>query len=138
MSKGEIFITKVDQERLLLILSKAISLQHEDRVLLKKLEEELTRAHIVEPKDIPPDVVTMNSEVCIEDVDTKEEEAYTVVFPGQANYQERKISVLAPVGTALLGYRVGDVIEWEMPRGIRKLKIKKVLCQPEAHQQDLS
>ena len=138
MLKGEIFITKIDQEKILNILSRAGSLQHEDRMLLKKLEDELARAHIVDPKEVPPDVVTMNSRICIENLDTGEEETYTVVFPGHANYQENKISVLAPVGTALLGYRVGDVIEWAVPRGILKLKIKSILYQPEASGQDLS
>lgn len=138
MFKGEIYITKVDQEKLLSILSDAGDLKAEDRALLKTLEEELTRATIVNPKDIPPDIVTMNSKVRIEDMVTGEEDVYTVVFPGHANYQEKKISVLAPVGTALLGYRVDDIIEWEMPRGLRRLRIKEILYQPEANGKDLS
>lgn len=138
MLKGEIFITKIDQEKILNILSRAGSLHHEDRMLLKKLEDELSRAHIVQPREVPPDVVTMNSTICVEDLDTGEEETYTVVFPGHANYKENRISVLAPIGTAILGYRVGDVIEWEVPRGFLRLKVKKIVYQPEAHGQDFS
>lgn len=138
MLKGEIFITKIDQGKLLNILSKTAAFNHEDRMLLKKLEDELSRANIIEPKDIPANVVTMNSKVRIEDLDTKEEDVITVVFPGHANYQEGRVSILAPIGTALLGYRVGDIIEWEMPRGIRRLKIKEILYQPEADRKDFS
>jgi regulator of nucleoside diphosphate kinase len=138
MLKGEIFITKVDREKLVYLLERARSLNFEDRMLLKKLEDELRRAHIVDQKEIPAELVTMNSKVRIEDVDTGEEDVITVVFPGHANYQEGKVSVLAPIGTALLGYRVDDVIEWEMPRGFRRLKVKEILYQPEANNEDLA
>lgn len=138
MMKGDIYITKVDRDKLLGILSKTISLNAQDRSLLQSLENELARAHIVDPSEIPPDVITMNSQISVEDLTTGLEETYTVVFPGHANYKEKKISVLAPVGTALLGYRVGDVLEWEMPRETRRLKVKKILYQPEANGQDLS
>jgi regulator of nucleoside diphosphate kinase len=57
---------------------------------------------------------------------------YTHVFPSEANFDEGKISVLAPVGTAMLGYRVGDSIEWEVPSGRRRLKVEELLYQPEA------
>lgn len=138
MPKGEIYITRVDRDKLLNILSRTLSLGHEDRQLLKSLEEELARARIVEPREIPCDAVTMNSQVRVEDLDTGEEETYTIVFPGQADYRRNRVSVLAPVGTALLGYRTGDVIEWPMPRGVRRMKIKQIVFQPEAHNQDLA
>lgn len=138
MLKGEIFITKIDQEKLLGILSKVGSLNQEDRMLLKKLGDELARAHIVEPCEVPRDVVTMNSTITVEDVDSGHEDTYTIVYPGHANYQEKKISILAPIGTALLGYRAGDVIEWEVPRGVLRLKVKKVLYQPESKGRELS
>jgi regulator of nucleoside diphosphate kinase len=57
---------------------------------------------------------------------------YTLVFPSEANFDEGKISVLAPVGTAMLGYRVGDSIEWEVPSGRRRLKVEELIYQPEA------
>ena len=73
----------------------------------------------------------MDSQVCIKDLDTQEEIVYTIVFPAYSDIKQNRISVLSPVGTALLGYRVGDDIEWKVPGGIRKLKIKKILYQPE-------
>jgi regulator of nucleoside diphosphate kinase len=57
---------------------------------------------------------------------------YSLVFPQEADASEGRISILAPVGTAMIGYRVGDVIEWEVPSGLRRLKVEDVLYQPEA------
>ncbi|MFN8426028.1 MAG: GreA/GreB family elongation factor [Anaerolineales bacterium] len=90
----------------------------------------MSRAEVVDPKNIPSDVVTMNSTVSIEDLDTKEEEVYTLVFPEDADVRQGKISILAPVGTAMLGYEVGDTFEWDVPAGKRRLLIKKIIYRP--------
>jgi regulator of nucleoside diphosphate kinase len=74
----------------------------------------------------------MNSRVRLTDIDTNEQQVYTVTFPSEANLDQRKISVLAPIGTAILGYRVGDTVQWRVPGGIRKLLIEEILYQPEA------
>ena len=68
----------------------------------------------------------------MKDLDTQEEMTYTLVFPADANIKENKISVLAPIGTAMIGYKVGDVIEWPVPSGQRRLKVIGILYQPEA------
>ena len=82
---------------------------------------------------MPNDVITMNSQVRLRDLDSGEEMIYTIVFPHEANIQKNKVSILAPVGVALLGYRLGDVVEWPMPGGkIRRLEIQDILYQPEA------
>jgi regulator of nucleoside diphosphate kinase len=73
----------------------------------------------------------MGSEVRLMDVDTGEIKVYRLVFPSEAR-TENSLSVLAPIGTAILGYRVGDVIEWRVPKGVRRLKVLDVLFQPEA------
>ncbi len=99
---------------------------------LESLEEELARAEIVSPEDIPPDVVTMNSKVVLRDIDTSERMTYTLVFPNKANIKTGAISVLAPIGTAILGYAKGDIIEWPVPSGVRRICIEEVLYQPEA------
>jgi len=74
----------------------------------------------------------MNSRVHLVDLDTQEEMVYTLVFPQDAEISQSKISVLAPIGTAMLGYRVGDTFTWQVPDGVRRLQVKKVLYQPEA------
>jgi regulator of nucleoside diphosphate kinase len=104
---------------------------HRDKKHLMDLEDELSRARVVPSKDIPEDVITMNSRVRLIDLDSGEEMTYSLVFPGDANVDENKISVLAPIGTALIGYSVGDMIEWKVPGGLKKLKVEEILYQPE-------
>lgn len=96
------------------------------------LAAELERAEEVAAADVPPDVVTLNSTVSVTDLDHGDTRQWTVVMPGHGRYEEGKISVLAPLGTALLGYRTGDEIEWEVPGGRRRLRIDAVVFQPEA------
>lgn len=97
------------------------------------LEEELGRAVVVPPEKIPANVVTMNSKVRFRNEVTGEESEVTLVYPQEANVNEGKVSVLAPVGSALLGLSVGETIDWEMPNGkVRRFKIVAVLYQPEA------
>ncbi|BFU94406.1 MAG: RNA polymerase-binding protein Rnk [Nitrospira sp.] len=132
MDPRDIYITDYDLTRLKELLQVGISFAERDRPLLEALQGELDRAHIVKPAAVPPDVVTMNSRVRLIDAETKEEQVYTIVFPSQANVEQRKISILAPIGTAILGYRVGDTVEWSVPGGVRKLRIEEILYQPEA------
>ena len=132
MSSKPIHITEFDLKRLRKLLFDAQSTDYRNSDYLEKLQMEINRAEVVSPKDIPSDVVTMNSTVCIEDLDTKEEEIYTLVFPENADLSQGKISILAPIGTAMLGYEVGDSFEWDVPAGKRRLRVKKILYQPEA------
>jgi regulator of nucleoside diphosphate kinase len=132
MEPRDIYITDYDLTRLKELLHVGISFAERDRELLEALKAELDRGHIVEPAAIPHDVVTMNSRVRLTDVETNEDQVYTVVFPSDANLDQGKISILAPIGTAILGYRVGDTVEWRVPGGIKKLRIKEILYQPEA------
>ena len=103
MSGKAIQITQFDLERLQKLLVDAQATDYRKSEYLEKLQAEIHRAQVVEPKDIPSDVVTMNSTVSIVDLDTKEEEVYTLVFPEDANVREGKVSILAPIGTAMLG-----------------------------------
>ena len=130
--KNSIYITSQDKQRLeelLAEVSVSDPRQHGD---LKLLEEELRRAVIVEPKEIPGDVITMNSRAEMRDLESGEIVAFTLVFPSEANIDEEKISVLAPIGAGMLGYRVGDEFEWNVPDGVRHMKVTKVHYQPEA------
>ena len=132
MPERTLYITAIDKERLHELIISTRKNAAESETHLRDLEAELEKAIIVQSKDIPKDTVTMDSQVCIKDLDTQEEIVYTIVFPAYSDIKQNRISVLSPVGTALLGYRVGDDIEWKVPGGIRKLKIKKILYQPEA------
>jgi regulator of nucleoside diphosphate kinase len=132
MSSKPIHITEFDLKRLRKLLFDAQSTDYRKSEYLEKLQMEINRAEVVSPKDVPSDVVTMNSTVCIEDLDTKEEEIYTLVFPENADLSQGKISILAPIGTAMLGYEVGDTFDWEVPAGKRRLRVKKIIYQPEA------
>jgi regulator of nucleoside diphosphate kinase len=99
---------------------------------LTALERELERAVVVKPEEIPPTVVTMNSEVRVMDLDTGERRCLTLVFPWIADIESGRVSVLAPLGTALLGSREGASVAWQSPRGPRRLQVESVLFQPEA------
>jgi regulator of nucleoside diphosphate kinase len=132
MNPRDIYITEFDLNRLRDVLKARINSKVRDRDHLDSLENELDRAHVVDPAAIPHDVVTMNSQVRIVDVDTSMENVYTLVFPSEASIPEKKISILAPIGTALLGSRAGGTVDWPVPAGMRTVKIKEVLYQPEA------
>jgi regulator of nucleoside diphosphate kinase len=132
MERKSIYMTKFDHGRLKELLGVAHAFSYSGRLDLAQLAGELDRAKIVDSKKIPADVVTMNSKVEIFDLDTQETMIYALVFPRDANIDEGRISILAPLGTAILGYRAGDEFEWEVPSGKRRLKIVKIPYQPEA------
>lgn len=131
MTTQMVVITERDMTRLQQLIDSARQ-QWRDQSLLDRLEGELTRAKVVSGKRVPADVVTMNSRVRVTDLDNGKESIYQIVFPRDANTSKNMISVLAPIGTALLGFRIGSEIEWETPGGIRRLRIDAIEYQPEA------
>lgn len=135
MESRDIYITEYDLKRLKELVQVGISFTERDRESLEKLQGELDRAHIVEPAAVPGDVVTMNSRVRFKDLDTNQDNVYTLVFPSEAKLEQQKISVLAPIGTAILGYLAGDTVEWRVPGGIKRVRIEEILYQPEAEGQ---
>jgi len=130
--RGAIYVTAADRKLLLALLEGRRLYGREDRRTLEALEEELDRAVVVDTADVPPDVVTVGSRVHLVDLDSGEELLFTVVFPSRANANEGRISVLAPLGTAVLGYRTDDHIEWDVPGGRRRLRVLRVVYQPES------
>ncbi len=132
LRQGTIFITCQDRDRLKNLILKIFNERSRDMAHLSDLGEELERGEIVESRVMPPNVITMNSRFRLKDVENGEIHTFTLVYPEEANVDEGKISVLAPVGTAMLGYRVGDTVEWQTPGGLRKLRIEELLYQPEA------
>lgn len=99
---------------------------------LSVLERELARAVVVSPQQVPSTVVTMNSKVEVVDLETDERRSLTVVFPALAGIDEGRISVLAPLGTALIGCCEGANVAWQTPRGPRQLQVQRIVYQPEA------
>ncbi len=132
MASRNICITENDKMRLEELIAVVSEFSGHGRKDLEALAQELARAEIVDPREVRPDVVTMNSRVILQDVDTDEEMNYVLVFPKDADVSKGAISVLAPVGTAILGYSKGDVIEWRVPAGMRRIRIKEILYQPES------
>jgi regulator of nucleoside diphosphate kinase len=130
--RAEIYMTPPDKERLTSLLEGRRWYGREDGRTLDVLEEELDRAVVVDAEQLPPDVVTLDSRVQLIDLDSGEELLFAVVLPARANADEGRVSVLAPLGMAVLGYRSGDVIEWDVPGGRRRLRVTHVLYQPEA------
>lgn len=121
-----IIITDTDLARLRPVLDTA------PPAAAEALEEELTRATVVPQHQVPDDVVTMNSIVDYEDVATGERRQVRLVYPKDADAGAGKVSVLAPIGAALLGLRVGQEIEWPTPGRTRRVRVLAVRYQPEA------
>jgi regulator of nucleoside diphosphate kinase len=135
MSNRTIYITVQDMEQLERMLGEEKNRPGGGNgrgEQLRGLEAELNRSIRIADDKVPPDVITMHSKAHLIDLDSGEELIYTLVFPNEADIRQDKISVLAPIGTAMLGYRVGDTFEWAVPDGIRRLQVKRVLYQPEA------
>lgn len=132
MSDRTIYITEQDMKRLRKLILDVKYSDYRGSKYLDDLAGELDRGAVVDPKSVPPDVITMNSRVKLVDLETDESMIYTLVFPQDADVGQGKISVLAPIGTAMLGYRVGDVFSWQVPSGERRLKVEAILYQPEA------
>jgi len=130
VSERTIFITAEDRKRLEAILMRPMA--DRDREDVRELVIELQRATVVPAAEIPPDVITMNSRARLLDLDQNETLDYTLAYPQDADFSQGRISVIAPIGAALLGYRVGDEIQWAVPGGTRRLRVEEVLYQPEA------
>lgn len=97
------------------------------------LRDELARANVVEPDKMPAEIVTMHSTARVEDESTGESHELTLVYPREVDGSAGKVSVLAPVGSAMLGLRVGQSIEWTMPGGRHaRLRVTAIEYQPEA------
>jgi regulator of nucleoside diphosphate kinase len=131
--KSKIYISEFDLKRLKELIKVAEQFG-DKRVVryLEDLDEELDRAESMKPQEIPHDVITMNSTFRLRNADTEEEMVYTLVFPGEADSAKGKISILAPIGTAVLGCKIGDSIEWEVPAGRKRFSVEDIVYQPEA------
>lgn len=128
-TRPKIIISSLDAERLDALLD---SLPHGSFPGKDDLESELARAEIVEPKDVPATVITMNSTVKFRVESSSEDFTLTLVYPKDMDSSSSKISILAPVGSALIGLSVGDSIEWPKPGGgVLRVRVEEVVYQPE-------
>ena len=127
-----IVITEFDQRRLRGLVNVLRQRGNIDQAYLEDLEMEIERADVVSPDEISSSVVTMNSTVEVEDVATGQTSQVTIVFPGMAHADNRCISVVAPMGAALLGARVGQHVRWQTPTRAREARVLRILFQPEA------
>ncbi|MGE5394316.1 MAG: GreA/GreB family elongation factor [Candidatus Saccharibacteria bacterium] len=133
----EISVTKVDYSRLnALILQKLDDNSNSIRDL-NHLNIEIKRAQKVDSKKISPDIITMDSQVRITFLNNNQSRIVRLVYPEKASLKDGHISVLSPLGCALLGYRKGDIVSFNTPGGIQTVKIDMILFQPEAHGLDL-
>lgn len=134
----EIYVTERDLRRLRALLGTTTQWNPRDKEHVARLQKELDVAVVVRPTAIPSDVVTMNSQVRVTDLQTGESMVWTLVFPKIADVVRHRISVLAPIGVALIGCRAGDVVTLDVPSGRYQLRIDEVVYQPEAAGQDLA
>jgi regulator of nucleoside diphosphate kinase len=121
-----LLMTEKDARKLRTMIQESASTDTQAGVQWQLLEEEIEKASIVPAVNLPADVVTMHSRVRIVDMRTGEQLVYQIVYPHEANYAEKRISILAPIGMALLGYAAGTEIEWKVPSGSRRLRIEAV------------
>lgn len=129
MAIRSIHVTNQDLQRLRHVIGPAATTSALDRQHLEMLSAELDRAVIVDDEEVRPDLIRMRTRVRIRDCSSRESEEYTLVYPWEADVQLNLLSVLAPLGTALLGYREGDRINWQLPGGVRALYVEKILGQ---------
>ena len=125
MRNRQLVVTRMDARRLRALLASRADASR-DHEHLQELDLELERAQVLEHMDVPPDVVTMHTRVRVLDLTSGEKREFVLVYPAEADVAANRISVLAPLGTALLGYREGDEVTWRMPGGMRRLRIERV------------
>ncbi|GAF03000.1 GreA/GreB family elongation factor [Saccharicrinis fermentans] len=129
----KIKITELDYARLSSLVGSARNIKGIEHNYLEALAREIKRAEKVDSHSIEPEYVTMNSVVQVENVETKKRMTVKVVYPKEANFTKGYVSVFSPLGSALLGYKIGDSVQFEAPKGIVTVKILSLEYQPEAN-----
>jgi len=129
---GNLILNRLDYSRIQKCINDAKQFKSINATEAESLKKELNSAKIVEPQEIPANVVTMNSIVKISFLNSDKHIEFRIVYPDQANLKENKISIFSPIATALIGYKVADEIEWIVPAGLTKIRIDEIIYQPEA------
>jgi len=115
--REQLLLTKTDYETIRLYLKQNFRVASFNRQDAEELEGELKKARVVNQEELPQDVVRLNSAVTIKDEEMKKVMQVRLVTPDKADIKQRKISILSPVGTALIGYRKGMKVRWQVPAG---------------------
>jgi len=121
-----VIITRTDYEILNSYVKNLHGMQVNERENFSKLSGELKKAQIVEDDSMSADIVRLGSTVVIKDLVTKRDMTVTIVLPSKADIKQKKVSVLAPIGTALIGFRKGQTVSWNVPSGKKDFKIVEV------------
>lgn len=129
---NELIVNRLDYARIRKCIGDAKQFKSITNVEAERLMKELDSARILEPENIPSNVVTMNSIVKLSFVNTNKQVQFQIVYPDKANIKENKISIFSPIATALIGYKINDEIDWIVPAGLTKLRIDEIIYQPEA------
>jgi regulator of nucleoside diphosphate kinase len=125
-TQEQLLIKKEDFDIITTHIKTGLAQRSFDRKNVAELEAELKKAKLVSSENFPATVVGLNSTVIIKDVETNRVLSFTIVTPDRANFRQNKISVLAPMGTALLGFRKGQLVSWKVPSGQKKFIIMEV------------
>ena len=132
MPSRNIAVSRTDLQRLQSLLeSHFVEVIGNGRAHLKELKRKLELATVVDSSEMLPDIVTMNSTFNLFDLDRNEADTFTLVYPEEAHIATGKLSVLSPIGTAILGCRIGDRVHWKVPSGNIEMQIEDILYQPE-------
>lgn len=131
MTKKPVYITDTDMRRLLKLLGD-MKCRTCETAYPERLIEEMERALVIPAEKLHADVVTLNTRMRVKDLDSGEVASLQLVFPDDEDFEHGKISVLTPIGGALIGHSKGDMAEWKIPTGIRRLRIEEITYQPES------
>lgn len=132
MAQRSIRLTTSDRHRLFVLIAAAHRRGALDRARARDLEGEIRKAEVVTPPEAPPDLITMRTTFRLTDLDSGDDGVYTLVYPHEADPSVGKLSVLAPLGAAVLGHLVGDTVEPVVPDAVRRGRLDEILFQPEA------
>jgi len=124
--KEQLMLTKYDYEVILSNLKNGLVQATFNKQDAEELSEELKKAKLVDDEDMPPDVVRLNSSVTVKEERENKVLKITIVMPERADIKQKKVSIMSPIGTALIGYRKGSKVSWKVPAGRRTFTILEV------------
>jgi regulator of nucleoside diphosphate kinase len=122
-----VILTKSDYEILNSYVKNLHGMQVNEKENFSKLSGELKKAQVIDDASLPANIVRLGSTVVVKDLMTKRDLTVTIVLPQQADIKQKKVSVLAPIGTALIGFKKGQTVSWDVPSGKKDFKIMNVI-----------